>query len=80
MTRERNPNDAVGPQAGPPSEGNEGRGTDRVEPAPPQKRRWRLSRRGFLIRPGRGGGEPGRGRLLWKTCTPPIYGGEPGKH
>ena len=70
MTRERNPNDAVGPQAGPPSEGNEGRGTDRVEPAPPQKRRWRLSRRGFLIGLGAAGASLAVG----------VYFGKPALH
>ena len=70
MTRERNPNDAVGPQAGPPSEGNEGRGTDRVEPPPPQKRRWRLSRRGFLIGLGAAGASLAVG----------VYFGKPALH
>ena len=68
MTRERNSNDTVGPQAGPPSEGSEGGGTDRVEPGPPQNRRWRLSRRGFLIGLGAAGASLAVGAYFGKPA------------
>ena len=55
MTQERKSNDAVGTPADSPSENDGGGGANGADSGPTPKRRWRLSRRGFLIGLGAAG-------------------------
>ena len=55
MTQERDANEPVGAQTDPTEENSGEGGADRADPAQPRKRRWGLSRRGFLIGLGAAG-------------------------
>ena len=55
MTQERDHTEQAGPPAGSLHESDEVRGAEGADAAPAKKRRWRLSRRGFLIGLGAAG-------------------------
>ncbi len=55
MTQERDSNEPGGAQADSTEENSGEEVTNRADPAPPRKRRWGLSRRGFLIGLGAAG-------------------------
>ncbi len=55
MTQDRDHTEQAEPPAGSPNESDEVKGAERADATPAKRRRWRLSRRGFLIGLGAAG-------------------------
>ena len=68
MTQKRNPNDPVGAPVDSTAENSGDGGEYRGDSAPPQNRRWRLSRRGFLIGLGAAGASLAVGAYFGKPA------------
>ena len=68
MTQKRNPIDPVGAPVDSTAENSGDGGEDRGDSAPPPKRRWRLSRRGFLIGLGAAGASLAVGAYFGKPA------------
>lgn len=72
MTQDRDHTEQAGPPAGSPNESDEVKGAERADATPAKKRRWRLTRRGFLIGLGAAGASLAVGAYLGRPVLHEI--------